>query len=212
MVPATIANGAYLRLNCPAMSALPKRLFTPEEYLALEIKADYKSQYVAGEIYAMAGAEPEHIEITDNLTAMFRSRFRGRPCRSYSSELRVRVKAGDLWTYPDLTVVCGERRFDRSSDPASLLNPQVIFEVLSPSTEAFNRGDKFARYQCLESLTDYVLVASNRMRVEHFNRQPDDRWLLTTYTLPDHRLVLASVDAELPLAEIYDGVEFPGAA
>ena len=94
------------------MSALPKRFFTQEEYVDLENIADYRSQYVAGEIFAMAGAQPEHVEITDNLTAIFRTLFRSRPCRSYSTDLRVRVQPGELWTYPDLTIVCGEPRFD----------------------------------------------------------------------------------------------------
>ena len=105
------------------MSALPKRFFTPEEYLLLEDRAAYKSQYVAGEIFAMAGAEPEHVEITDNLTAALRVRFRGSPCRSYSTDLRVRVPPGELWTYPDVAALCGEPRFDCTAGPATLLNP-----------------------------------------------------------------------------------------
>ena len=153
------------------MTALPKRFFTPEEYLILEDRAEYKSQYVDGEIFAMAGAEPEHVEITDNLTFALRTRFRGRPCRSYASELRVRVEPGGLWTYPDVVALCGEPKFDRTGTPATLLNPQVIFEVLSPSTASFDRGDKLNRYRLLESLTDYVLVAADRMRVEHHTRQ-----------------------------------------
>jgi Uma2 family endonuclease len=189
------------------MNALPRRYFTPEEYLELELKAEYKSQYVAGEIFAMAGAEPAHIELTDNLTWIFRNLFEGRPCRTYSNELRVRVKPGDLWTYPDLTLVCGKPNFDLSAGrPTSLLNPQVIFEILSPSTEAFDRGDKFARYRLLDSLTDYVLVSADRMRIEHFVRQPNNQWLLTEYNKPEHCLPLASVDCELPLAKIYDRV------
>jgi Uma2 family endonuclease len=193
------------------MSALPKRYFTPEEYLALELKAEYKSQYVAGEIFAMAGAQPEHVTLTTGIAAMLYHRFRGRPCQVYSNDLRVRVKPGNLWTYPDVAALCGEPHFDRSSDPASLLNPQVIFEVLSPSTEAFDRGDKFARYRLLESLSDYVLVSPERMRVEHFVRQGDASWRFTERRQPDDRLSLVSVDCELPLAEIYERVTFPDA-
>ena len=188
---------------------MPKRYFTPEEYLAFELKAEYKSQYVAGEIYAMAGAQPEHVEITDNLTGAFRTRFKNRTCRSYSADLRVRVSSGDLWTYPDLSVICEEPRFDTSSGPRSLLNPQVIFGVLSPSTEAFDRGEKFSRYQRLESLVDYVLVSSEQMRVEHFVRQGDGSWQYKEYHQPDDRLPLVSVACELPLAEIYERVAFP---
>lgn len=191
------------------MSALPKRRFTQEEYLALELQAEYKSQYVAGEIFAMAGAQPEHVALVTGIAAMLYQRFRGRPCQVYSADLRVRVKPGELWTYPDVAALCGEPRFDRSADPASLLNAQVIFEVLSPSTEAFDRGDKFARYRRLESLSDYVLVSSVRMRVEHFVRQPGDHWLLTEYNQPHHALPLAGVECELPLSEIYERVSFP---
>ncbi len=193
------------------MSALPQRRFTQEEYLALEISAPYRSQYVAGEIFAMAGAQPWHIEVVDNLTHALRTQLRDRPCQSYSSEMRVRVKAGDLWTYPDVSVLCGESQFDTSADPNSLLNPQVIFEVLSPSTEAFDRGDKFARYRRLESLADYVLVSSERMRVEHYVRQAGGVWALTEYDQPEHGVPLASVGCELPLKEIYYRVTFPEA-
>jgi Uma2 family endonuclease len=191
------------------MSALPKRTFTQEEYAALEAKAEYKSQYVAGEIFAMAGVQPWHVEIVQNLSGMFYVRFRGRSCHTYPGDLKVRVRPGDLWTYPDLSVLCGEPRFDTSANPHSLLNPQVIFEVLSPSTEGFDRGDKFVRYQFLESLTDYVLVASEQVQVEHFVRQPDGSWLYRRHDAPDGLLKLASVGVELPLAEIYERVTFP---
>ena len=115
-----------------------------------------------------------------------------------------------MWTYPDVTAVCGAAKLDRSSDPASLLNPQVIFEVLSPSTEAFDCGDKFSRYQLLESLTDYGLVSTDRMRVGHFVRQSGGGWTFKEYNAPGEVLPLASVDCELPLAEIYERVTFPG--
>lgn len=191
------------------MSALPKRYFTPEEYLALEEKAEYKSQYVAGEVYAMAGAQPWHIEIVDNLTGALRTQFRGRPCKSYSTEMRVRVPPGDLWTYPDVSALRGEPKFDTSSNPISLLNPQVIFEVLSPSTELFDRGDKFARYRRLESLTDYVLVASEQRRVEHYVRENGNSWKLTEYDQLSDRVPLRGIGCELPLEEIYLQVTFP---
>lgn len=191
------------------MSALPKRYFTPEEYLALEAKADYKSQYVAGEIFAMAGAQPWHIEITDNIAGELRNLFRGRPSKSYSTEMRVRVKIGELWTYPDVSALCGKPIFDTSANPNSLLNPQVIFEVLSPSTELFDRGDKFARYRRLESLSDYVLVSSEQVRVEHYVRQDGGSWTLTEYDQLSQRVPLRVLDCELPLEEIYLQVTFP---
>lgn len=191
------------------MSALPKRCFTPEEYLALEDKAEYKSQFVAGEIFAMAGAEPWHVEITGNIAGELRTLFRGKPCKAYGADMRVRVDEGELWTYPDVVALCGSPKFDSSSSPRSLLNPQVIFEVFSPSTEAFDRGDKFARYRRIDSLTDYVLVASEQMRVEHYVRQSAAVWTLTEYSQPADRIPLVGVGCELPLAEIYYRVSFP---
>ena len=192
------------------MSALPKRYFTPEEYLELECKADYKSQYVAGEIYAMSGAQSPHVLIQCNLIGELRNLFRGKTCNVFSSDMRVRASRSEMYTYPDASALCDKPKFDHSSKPESLLNPQVIFEVLSPSTEAFDRGDKFARYRQIESLTDYVLVSSEQMRVEHYVRLEGGPWLLTEYNQPEHRVPLCSVNCELLLTEIYLQVEFSG--
>ena len=191
------------------MSALEKRIFTQEEYARLEEHAPYKSQFVGGEIYAMAGVELGHNDIVQNLSKMLYARFAGRPCRIHSSDVKVRAKAGGLWTYPDLSIVCGERKLDTSARPHSLLNPQVIFEVLSPSTEAFDRGDKFTRYQTIESLTDYVLVASEQMMVQHYARHAEGGWLYREFHASDDAVQLASIEVELPLREIYEGVTFP---
>ena len=191
------------------MSALPKRYFTPEEYLELEVKAEYKSQYVGGEIYAMAGVEPWHIEIVDNITFALKTLFGDRPCKSYSTDMRVRSKAGGLYTYPDVSALCGKPKYDFSKRPSTLLNPQVIFEVLSPSTESFDRGDKFVRYRKLESLTDYVLVASEFMGVEHYARQADGTWTLTEYSQQSDKVALRPLECALSLADIYRRVDFP---
>ena len=195
------------------MSALPKRFFTPEEYLQLEVKAEYKSQYVAGEIFAMSGAGHLHIRIMDNLTKALGRRLDDRPCSTFSSDMRVQAAEGELYTYPDLSALCGEPKFNYAIRPESLLNPQVIFEILSPSTEAFDRGDKFARYRKLLSLTDYVLVASEFMRVEHFVRQEHNpaAWTLTEYNQPADAVPLRVLDCSLPLEEIYRRVAFPAA-
>ena len=191
------------------MSALPKRYFTPEEYAMLEEKADYKSQYVAGEIFAVAGIQPWHLAVMSNLAGMFYVRFCGGPCRAYSNDASVRVQASELWTYPDVIAFCGEPKFYRTKKPYSLLNPQVVVEVLSPPTESFDRGDKFERYKRLESLADYVLAASETMRVEHHVRQDNGGWLYHEYHAAADVLKLASVEGELPLAEIYERVTFP---
>ena len=191
------------------MSALPKRTFTPEEYLLLENQATYKSQYVDGEIYAMAGAEPEHTKIVSNLVFALKTAYGDRPCEAFSQDQRVRVEKADMYTYPDVVAFCGEGRFDHSSRPAVLLDPQAVFEVLSPSTEAFDRGDKLLRYRMLPSLTDYLLVAVDAMRVEHFTRQPGGPWTMTEHRQSTDRVVLRSLEAELTLAQIYRRVVFP---
>ena len=193
------------------MSALPKRSFTPEEYLLLENQAAYRSQYVAGEIYAMAGVEPEHVDIVRNLVVALDAQFGDRPCKTYFTDLRVRAEEGELYTYPDVAALCGEPRFDRSSRPSALLNPQVIFEVLSPSTETFDRGEKFFRYRTLKSLTDYILVASEFMRAEHFVRQENGAWTITEYRQPGDELLIRSLSVTLTLAQIYRQVVFPDA-
>lgn len=192
------------------MSAQPKLHFTPQEYLELELAAEYKSQYIAGEIFAMAGAQPWHDRVANNIRSILHVQFRGRPCEYFSSDMRVRVEAADMYTYPDVSALCGEPKFETASDPHSLLNPQVIFEVLSPSTQAFDRGSKFDRYRKLTSLTDYVLVASERIRVEQHVRQPSGAWQYAEYEHPSSQLRLASLDCALTLADIYERVEFPG--
>jgi Uma2 family endonuclease len=193
------------------MVSPPKPYYTPEEYLALERAAPYKSEYLAGEIFAMAGAREEHNTIAANIVRQLGNQFQGRPCRVYVSDMRVRVSPAGLYTYPDVVAVCGPREFaDAHHD--TLINPTVIFEILSPSTEAYDRGEKFAQYWRLASLTDYVLVAQDRVRVEHFTRQGDG-WFVTAAGTLDDALRLASIDAVLPLAAIYENLEFaPSAA
>ena len=192
------------------MTALPKRTFTPEEYLELEGKAEYKSQYVAGEIFARLGAQPSHDKLATNIIAALHHRFRGRSCDVFSSDMRVRA-ADDLYTYPDVTALRGEPRFERmGKNPPSLLNPGAIFEVLSPSTEVFDRSIKFARYRRLETLTDYVLVSTAEMRVEHHRLRKDGVWVYDDLGV-GNVLRLASIGCELPLAEIYERVTLPNA-
>jgi Uma2 family endonuclease len=193
------------------VSALLKSLYTPEEYLELDRAAEFKSEYVAGEICAMAGASEEHNVITVNAAAELRKRLRGGPCRPFSGDMRVSIGAADMYVYPDVLVVCGERQYtgDRRD---TLLNPSVIIDVLSPTTEAFDRGDKFAGYRRLDSLKEYVLIAQDRPHVELYTRQPDGRWLLSEVDGLLEALELSSLKCGLPLAEIYDGVDFEAAA
>jgi len=188
------------------MSAQPQPYYTPEEYLALERAAEYKSEYLDGEILAMSGASIPHNDIASNINWQLRTALQGRPCRVWGSDMRVRVATTGLYTYPDVTVVCGPLEIaDDQRD--TLLNPTVIFEILSPSTEGYDRGEKFAHYWQLPSLTDYVLVAQDRVRVEHFQRQGDS-WLLAAFISLDATLHLASLASDLPLNLIYENVEF----
>lgn len=181
--------------------------YTPEEYLERERQAEHKSEYFNGFITAMAGATEAHNLIVFNLARELGVRIRGGPCRGYVNDMRVKVDATGLYAYPDAMVVCGERRFEDVRRD-TLLNPTLIVEVLSPSTESYDRGDKFAHYLRLESLQEYVMIAQNQPRVERYTREGED-WRFTVIDDPDATLHLASLDCELPLREIYDQVELP---
>ncbi len=192
------------------MTALFKLHFTPEEYLELEIAAEYKSQYIAGEIFAMAGAHPIHVKITNNILAALHQRFRGRPGDVFNSDMRVRSASGEMYTYPDVSALCGEPQFEgNKDDPPSLLNPQVIVEVLSRSTQDFDRGDKFARYRKIGTLTDYLPVSTDGPRVEQHVRLPSGIWTREERSDLGDFVHLASLDCELPLSEIYERIVFP---
>ena len=188
------------------MSLQPKTYLTPGEYLAIERKAEFKSEYFNGEMFAMAGASERHVLIVTNLVAELRGQLRRRPCTVYSTDLRVRVSPAGLYTYPDVVVVCGQAQFaDDQKD--TLLNPTLIIEVLSDSTKDYDRGDKFQHYRTLASLTEYVLVAQDKCHVEHYVRQPENRWLLSETNEVKDTIHLSSIECDLALAEVYDKVD-----
>ena len=174
------------------------------EYLDLEAASDIKHEYFEGQIFAMAGSTIPHAELTARVTGLLFVALRGGPCRPISSDARVRVGVTTLATYPDLSVVCGPVERD-PEDPHSITNPTVLVEVLSPSTEGYDRGQKFEHYQRLQSLQDYVLVAQDRPRVERFHRLPDGTW---TYEAlgPGKVLQLSSIGSTLSIDELYDGL------
>ena len=183
-------------------------VFTQEEYLTLERSSEIRHEYLDGFVYAMAGESPTHSTICFNLAATIGPQLRGGPCRGFSPNMKVRTGEKGLYSYPDLMVVCGEPLFhDERGDV--LLNPAVVFEVLSPSTEAYDRGEKFSRYRTIETLQDYVLVAQDRALAEHFSRQPDGTWSRSEVSGPDAILTLAAIDCRVPLADVYERVEFP---
>jgi len=190
------------------MSAAPKPFLSPQEYLAREREAETKSEYYDGETFAMAGGSEEHSLIAVNVAGALNFQLADRPCKVYNSDMRVRVEEDGPYAYPDVSVVCGEAEFaDEERD--NLLNPTVIVEVLSPTTEAWDRGGKFERYQQRASLQEYVLIAQDRPRVERYARQGEEEWLLTVTTGLAGRVSLSSIECELRLAEVYRKVTFP---
>lgn len=192
------------------MSALAQTCYTPEEYLELERAALTKSEYYAGEIFAMAGASPVHNLIVANVVGELRSRLRRTPCATLVSDMKVECGPSGLFSYPDATVVCGEMRFhDDFKD--MLTNPLLLVKVLSPTTEAYDRGAKFAQYRRLETFREYVLVSQTEARVEVFTRDDDGRWAFTEAVGLDAACSLLSLNISLPLAEVYERVMFaPG--
>ncbi|MFS8071752.1 MAG: Uma2 family endonuclease, partial [Byssovorax sp.] len=175
--------------------AARKTTWTPEEYLAWERSSDEKHEYFDGEVFAMAGASEEHNLIVTNIVATLWIALRQRPCKVYPSDLRVKIPSTGLYTYPDASVLCDRPEFeDDAAD--TLLNPQIIFEVLSDSTEDYDRGTKFKHYRSIPSFREYVLVSQTEILVEHSIRQEDGSWLLRDHGAGG-RLVLASIGCEI---------------
>ena len=186
------------------------RRYSLEEYFQIDRDGATKHEFRAGEIIDMAGGSLEHSLIIANVIGEMRSRLKGSPCRVYDSNLRVRIARKLRYAYPDATVICDQPQLD-PDDPSrtTAINPRLVIEVLSPSTELYDRGEKFRRYLELESLEEYVLVAQDEARIETLFRQPEGTWLLTVATGTRASARLRSLKIDLPLAEIYGGVVFP---
>ena len=197
--------------------AEPQPLYTVKEYLALERESVERHEYLDGQIYAMAGESLEHGDICMNLSRIISTQLLGKPCRALSKDIKVRSgnvlpsrqTMKGLFSYPDLVVVCREPQFhDEYRD--ILLNPTVIIEVLSPSTEAYDRGEKFLRYRThLASLANYLLVAQNKPLIDHYRRKGNNRWELSSVEGLEGSLYLTSIDCTLRLADVYDRITFP---
>ncbi len=186
------------------MSAQPKIAITPEEYLTFERQADEKHEFVEGIIYAMAGASRSHVIIVSNLVISLGVQFKSRNCNVYANDMRVKVNQAD-YTYPDVIAVCGESKIeDEQFD--TLLNPTVIIEVLSKSTERYDKSKKADLYRNLETVQDYILVAQNQCYIEHYQRQNQNQWLLTILDEMTQILELKSINAEILVQDIYDKV------
>lgn len=186
-----------------AMADAARQRFTFGEYLALEEMSPVKHEFLGGQAWAMAGGTPEHAAICASVIALLHAQLRGKTCRVFSADLRVRVRATGLATYPDVTVVCGRMELD-PDDPKghTITNPRVLVEVLSPSAESYDRGEKLDHYRQIASLCELVLIAHDRRAVT-IHRKGDDGGWQTVTTRGDDVVRIASLDAELPLADVY---------
>ncbi|HZS46184.1 MAG TPA: Uma2 family endonuclease [Blastocatellia bacterium] len=190
------------------MASHLKHIYTPQEYLAMERAASYKSEFCNGEIFAMSGASLEHNLIVTNTTISLGNQLEGKDCDVLANDMRVKTVDSSLYTYPDIVVVCGERRFEDASVD-TLLNPKLIIEVLSPSTASYDRTKKFAYYRGIESLQEYILIAQDECRVTQYVRQGTDTWIFHEATSLDEKIHLASVPCVLDLSRVYRRIEFP---
>ena len=186
-------------------SVAAQTYLTPEEYIASERKATLKSEYLSGEIIAMSGASNAHNLITMNTTTQLYNQLVEGGCRVFSSDMRVGIGTGVSYFYPDIAVTCDKPRFEDDAFD-TLVNPQVIIEVLSTSTAGYDRGEKFIRYRQLESLQEYILISQDQVHVEHYLRQ-GKQWVLSEFSALENVLPLASIGAELSLNQIYRFVE-----
>ncbi len=186
--------------------ALPRSFMTAQEYLAFERGSAEKHEYMDGVVFAMTGASRNHNLIAGSAYAMLYAQLRQRPCEIYPSDMRVKTRSAVLYTYPDIIIVCGTPEFeDHTLD--TLLNPTVIIEVLSPSTEMYDRGKKFQHYRTILSLQEYVLIAQDSARIEHYRRQ-GEQWLLTDIAGLEAIVGLPAVECSLSLSDVYEKVSF----
>lgn len=189
------------------MSSQIQPKYTPQEYLALERTAQGKHEYLGGEIFAMGGASERHNLIVSNVIASLNVQLRAKPCKVYPSDMRVKVSPTGLYTYPDVVALCSQARFDDEQQD-TLLNPDILIEVLSKSTEAYDRGEKSAHYRKIDSVKEYVLVSQDQRRLEHYVRQPNNHWLLSEVSQTNESLYLAAIGCTLSISDVYDKVDF----
>jgi Uma2 family endonuclease len=182
------------------------KYYAQEEYLAFERESAEKHEYYKGEIFNISGASYEHNVIEDNLRGALHTFLKGKPCRSLGSNLRVHANKNTLYTYPDALIVCGEPEFlDNTFD--TLLNPSVLFEILSSSTTNYDKGVKFELYRDIESLKEYITISSMKLHVELYQRNADGSWTLTEYKSENDSFVIRTIEMKLGLKELYEGVK-----
>ncbi len=192
------------------MSTAPNRRYTPEEYLAIERDIEAKHEFYRGEMFAMGGASRVHNQVTFNLAAALGKRLEGRAGDAYVNDMRVKIPATGLYTYPDVVVTCEKPEFE-DDVLDTLINPQVVMEVLSDSTEKYDRGKKFEHYRRIPSLQCYVLISHDRAHVDRFLLDERGQWVLTDFNGLDALLDLPTIDCRIPLSEIFAKVDFPEA-
>ncbi len=178
--------------------------FSPEEYLAIECISPIKHEYIAGQVVAMAGASKAHVIITGNLSSLLINHLRGTGCLAYATDMKVRLPEMNHFYYPDLAVTCDER--DRRSDQDFILHPKLIIEVLSPTTEAFDRGDKFANYKTIPELEEYILIHQNQVLIEQFQRKSSNLWLPKIYRGKEVAEFM-SIDCRMETSVLYQNVD-----
>src|SRR5256714_15442083 len=188
------------------MAANPERRYTLEEYFALERTSEERFEFWDGEIFCMSGVSEEHAEIETNLIVSLKSRLRTRGCRVFPANMRIKVPSAPPYRYADLSALCGEPKFEEVGGIGALTNPALIVEILSPSTEAYDRGSKFTRYKSIPSFGEYLLVSQHLPHVTQLVRQADGTWVYNEFTDLTSTVKLASLDCDLPLNEIYSGV------
>lgn len=188
------------------MTAQPKPYITEELYLQRERTSLEKYEYYDGEVYAMAGASEQHNIIAMNVAALLHAHLRGRSCRAYPSDMRVKIVKTGLYTYPDFTIVCGQSQFTDPEKRDTLINPTVIIEILSPSTERYDRGLKFQHYRTMDTLQEYILIAQDKYHIERFTRQENNEWTLSEAIGIESIVPIASIQAHFGLNDIYEQV------
>lgn len=188
------------------MEKQAQQYYSAEEYLALEETAEFRSEYYQGEIFAMAGGSANHNQIISNLNASLNIAFRNKSCRVYATDMRLWIQARNMFTYPDVLVVCGKVEFYPGRDD-TVANPAAIFEVLSESTKNYDRGEKFEIYRALPTLKEYVLVDQYRVHLEHFSKNGQGKWVLEEFEDLQAMLNLPEIEFQISLQEIYDKVE-----
>ena len=193
-----------MEINEPAV-AYSKQKMSVQEYLEMENAADEKHEYYKGEIFAMSGAKVSHVIISDNILTVLKQKLKSKSCKPFGSDLRIHIEANTLFTYPDISIVCGDI-ITLNNDDYNVLNPAVIVEVLSKSTKNYDRGEKFKLYRDIATLKEYILVDSESMHIEIFRLNKNDHWELEEYNSLSDSVTIEAINETVFLSEIYDGV------